>query len=304
MDLTETRLESIFTDRIARVLLSGASRQVAPSVVFVVGQPGSGKSQVQRQARAAFRLQDSVIIDVDDLRGFHPKWREYQRADDRTSAFNTHPAAKWWVRRADEYACREQYNVIVSATLRSTDSGLARVARYRGAGYSTKVILVSVPAVVSWLCVLERYHAQRKVCGWGRYVERERHDDSVLAVRELSRMIDEQDSRADAVSGVYVWTKRQGIADCRVSHRRRAIPLVSARVREGQEDLVSHRDSFLASASLKDLVEEMDRLGEIVTSDRKVIAELLEWFGPCMSRAYSGDHSRARVIESTRRTHE
>ncbi|GGM23073.1 zeta toxin family protein [Dactylosporangium sucinum] len=142
-----------------------------PVTVLVGGQPGAGKSRLEAELA---RNLDAVIVDVDQLRAFHPDYARLARSDDRTAAEATHTDVQTWSRWAIAYAIEHGINLIVSTTLRGPGDTAAQIEHHRAAGRDVEVVFLAVDLATSTLGVLQRYAADRADprLGYGRYTPR------------------------------------------------------------------------------------------------------------------------------------
>lgn len=91
--LEQARHEKIYS-QISADYLSHVEAQESPRAIITGGQPGSGKGALARQAENAFAASGSCVsIDVDELRDYHPQYKELQRVNDREAANLVHPDA-------------------------------------------------------------------------------------------------------------------------------------------------------------------------------------------------------------------
>ncbi|WP_432983087.1 zeta toxin family protein [Dactylosporangium sp. CA-233914] len=160
--------ERIFTDDIVPERLTGTPQQ-QPVAVFVVGQPGAGKSVAQAAVLARLGRTDAVAIDVDDLRTYHPRYEELALADDRTAAAYTQRDAQRWLRMSIAEATSRRYDIVLSTTFADPGHAEALINRFRALAYAPQVAILAVHELHSRLGVLDRYQADRVLLGYGRY---------------------------------------------------------------------------------------------------------------------------------------
>jgi hypothetical protein len=101
------------------------------------------------------------------FRPFHPQFGPLLRdAGDRAAAAATRADARRWFDMALAYAARRRLNVVA-------EHGLSRssIEQLSAAGYRPGVAFLAVPAAVSRIALVARYHID------GRYVPPEVHDD-------------------------------------------------------------------------------------------------------------------------------
>jgi hypothetical protein len=81
--LPDTENRCIFTDRIVPDLPAGRAAQDTPTIVFLVGQPGAGKSRVTEIVAAALNRHDGFVdVDSDLYKPYHPAYAALLARDD------------------------------------------------------------------------------------------------------------------------------------------------------------------------------------------------------------------------------
>jgi predicted ABC-type ATPase len=196
--LDDREAERIFAQRIVPQRLSGGKASTEPIVVFVVGQPGAGKTRAQEALLKALDREGAVSIDADDLRAYHPRHDKLALADDLTVANKTHQDASHWVDMAIDHVIARRVDVAVSATFGNPNSAAEKIDRFRQAGYRVEVAVVAVDDVRSRLGVLQRYQDQRDSVGAGRYVPPQVQRDAYTGLLDTVDRV-ERDRLADAV---------------------------------------------------------------------------------------------------------
>lgn len=78
---------------------SGTTPQDSPKVIILGGQPGAGKSGLLEASKQDFPGCNVVSINGDELRYYHPQYREIQKADERHFAELTDPHARQWTKQ-------------------------------------------------------------------------------------------------------------------------------------------------------------------------------------------------------------
>ncbi|GAA2865813.1 hypothetical protein Acy02nite_12800 [Actinoplanes cyaneus] len=167
--LPDDLAEQIFREDIVPERLE-AEASSNPTVLFVTGQPGAGKSKSEQILRAALHLTDAVGLDADDLRTYHPDYELLSRLDDRTASSHMHADARRWLDMAIDTCIQQRADVVVSATFGDPQSGERQIQRFREAGYNVEVAAIGVHQTHSELSVIKRYQDAREREGFGRYV--------------------------------------------------------------------------------------------------------------------------------------
>jgi UDP-N-acetylglucosamine kinase len=195
--LPDDLAEQIFREDIAPERLE-AQASSNPTVLFVTGQPGAGKSASEVRLRAALQLTDAVGLDADDLRVYHPDHALLSRLDDRTASAHTHPDARRWLDMAIDTCIQQRADVVVSATFGDPQSGERQIQRFREAGYKVEVAAIGVHQTHSELSVVERYQSAREKRGFGRYVPEDIRDSAYEGLPDTVAHV-ETGKLADAV---------------------------------------------------------------------------------------------------------
>ncbi|MFD3779966.1 zeta toxin family protein [Streptomyces sp. NPDC058612] len=156
--------------------VQGAVSQVRPVVVFVAGQPGSGKTLVADVVHAALaRRGGAVRVDHDEYKAVHPLYRGFLEEDVRTAGVRVRPQTYWWQAEVEARARALRYDVVVETPLADPEAFRTSAQAYRRAGYRVEVVALAVPEAVSQLGVLDRYLRLAET-GRARYVSWENHD--------------------------------------------------------------------------------------------------------------------------------
>jgi predicted ABC-type ATPase len=161
-----------------------------PSVVFVGGQPGAGKTRLIERSMSEFDDENVVPINTDELRAFHPKYVEIAQADDKIAAERTHTDASAWNRRLLRRCLETQRNMVVEGVFKDAQ-GLAEIVKQlRDAGYRVIFRLVAVHARHSILGISSRYEQEKLVRGHGRFVPLSYHNDCYEKILETLNLVE------------------------------------------------------------------------------------------------------------------
>nr|WP_308251444.1 zeta toxin family protein [Streptomyces albireticuli] len=168
--------QSVLTASVLPGAVRGAVSQQRPVVVFVAGQPGSGKTLVADVVHAALgRRGGAVRVDHDEYKAVHPYYRGFLEEDVRTAGVRVRPQTYWWQAEVEAWVRALRYDVVVETPLADPDAFSRSVCAYRQAGYRIEVVALAVPEAVSQLGVLDRY-LRLAENGRARYVSWENHD--------------------------------------------------------------------------------------------------------------------------------
>lgn len=152
--------QDIYDKNISRQLFSGKSPSVEPTVIFLVGQAGAGKSGLSKaqEDRLAASGQP-VLIDPDNLRKYNRDYHHNVRSDSRTAANKAEVGA--WTQEAFLEGLVRRTNIILDGTGANTDRVKERIAYAHASGYKVEVHAVAARGIDSWIGVLDR-HEQGK----------------------------------------------------------------------------------------------------------------------------------------------
>ncbi|MCU0895979.1 MAG: zeta toxin family protein [Burkholderiales bacterium] len=154
-ELVPDERERIYTHRIRAAFLGGLKPAATPTVIFVGGVPGSGKTNVMRLENARLPT-PGAIVSGDDMREFHPGWRQAASRD-------VHPAARFdsaaseWVERLARDAMRERLNVVFETTFRRLETVAPLLETFRTAGYQVEATFVATPLEATRRAVVARF---------------------------------------------------------------------------------------------------------------------------------------------------
>lgn len=149
-------LRSRWTDYIRPLVFAGAVPSPAPTALFIGAQPGAGKTQTAARVAAQYG-RPFVSIDSDELRKFHPQFRDIMRTDPLRMAVLTNQAAAEWVQMAIAEARTAGYDMLIENSFHTPQVVLTEAARFKDAGYTTHAVALAVPGRDSRLGAVRRY---------------------------------------------------------------------------------------------------------------------------------------------------
>ncbi len=194
-------------NQLIRPTLTGTPSE-NPTVLFTAGQPGAGKTTVQRTLLARLGRTDAFPLDGDDLVALHPGYDRFHRENDFTGAFMAAEDLKghWWSRAARLLRI-QRLDISVSAPLAGPDWAIARFEDFRRASYTVGVAFVATHEALSLQGIVDRYHRDRRsVIGYGRWIPPQWHDAAYPGVLETADRID----ALQAADSIYV-IRRDGV---------------------------------------------------------------------------------------------
>ncbi len=230
--------EEVLADVVLPSALGGVVSQRCPVVVFVAGQPGSGKTLVVDLVhRALERRGGAVRVDRDVYKDVHPRYADFLGEDVRTAGVRVRPETYRWQAEVEARVRADRYDAVVEAPLPDAQGFLNEVAAYRQAGYRIEVVALAVPEAVSQLGVLDRYLRLADE-GRARYVSWDNHDACAAALVDTLRMVETAHlvdrvfvvrRAAEALEVMYsndlgpdgVWCRPEGAAEAVLAERKR-----------------------------------------------------------------------------------
>lgn len=151
-------------------------------LVLLGGQPAAGKTRAQAAILAEHP--ELVSITGDDLRAYHPGYRELAVDDPLGMPAATAPTSSGLIRLALDYAIEHGYPVLLEGTFRDPAMVTGTAARFAEAGYRVEVVAVATPAAVSRLAAEERFLRARRG-EVGRWTPPEAHETALAGSPEV-----------------------------------------------------------------------------------------------------------------------
>lgn len=208
--------------------LATAQPAIRPTVLFLAGQPGAGKSQAQDALRAQFGLDGDgiAVIDADDFRRFDPIYRRMIRIDPRAAATARQPVAAYWADKAMWHAAASRWSAVISCTLGTLTSAQDRVGRFLDSGYRVIVAMAATHEALSRIGILRRfYDALHDPSAAPRFVPADVHNECYRGLLATAHWLGEAASR-DPRLEVLLWYRR---GSARQVHADASAQLLAAR---------------------------------------------------------------------------
>ncbi len=153
--------QDIYDKRISKAIFSGSSPSETPTVVFLVGQAGAGKSGLVRSLRNQLQPQGkSAVIDPDRLREHNADYFGNIRIDSRSAASKAR--VDDWTQEAFLEGLVRRSNIILDGTGANTARVKERIAYARAAGFKVEIHAVAARGIDSWIGVLDRHEQGRE----------------------------------------------------------------------------------------------------------------------------------------------
>ena len=178
-------------------LLVGPVPQDPATAVFLLGQPGAGKTRVaqliaeQLDARGGF-----VDVDSDLYKPYHPQYARLMAEDDRLMTLYTGPDGRAWMRQAQQFvrgqdplAAGQTLNALVQEIAMDPQFLAETMQSYRDVGTRIDVFVLAVSQALSEQGILHRYHEQVRDRGHGRLTVPEKAQASYTGIADSCDVI-------------------------------------------------------------------------------------------------------------------
>jgi predicted ABC-type ATPase len=178
IELPNSLNERIF-EKIKKKYLLDIRSSMNPQGIILGGQPGSGKSFLQKEIAKEF-TEDFIFISTDDLRLYHPAYLELQQNPEtvQNAANLVNPYASAWTEKLIKYCIKNKYNLIIDSTLGGNIQAVYdTIDKFRYNRYQVHLRVMAVPAIISKLSIFLRYETQLAEKGFARWTRMEDHDD-------------------------------------------------------------------------------------------------------------------------------
>ena len=190
--LPEEENRRIFWERIVPREFAGSIPQEIPTVVFLVGQPGAGKTRVgQRIGEVLDRRGGFIDIDSDLYKPYHPAYDDLMRQDDTLMAAYTRADGRSWMAQAHQYVRDHKLNAVIQETSQDGEAVAATMRAYRAAGFQVEAMTMGVGEAMSRQGIINRYHEQVKDRGSGRLTVQRNADESYRGIIDLAQLVDD-----------------------------------------------------------------------------------------------------------------
>lgn len=189
--LPEEQNQRIFRERIVPDLLAGRAPQETPTVVFLVGQPGAGKSRVTEMVADKLNQHGGFAdIDSDLYKPYHPAYAELMARDDTLMAAYTRADGRAWMAQAEQYVRDHGLHAIIQETSQNAPAVEEKMRAYRDAGARVEGLFMGVPQAMSNQGIVNRYFEQLADRGQGRLTVQANADESYRGILELAQRVD------------------------------------------------------------------------------------------------------------------
>jgi hypothetical protein len=173
--LTPEQIDEIYRTLIKPTLFADSHvGEATPNLVLLGGQPGSGKSRAS--ARLLVEHRGMVAVSGDDLRIYHPNFRDLINNQPEQAGAVLADATRPWVRAAIQSALDERRGLLLEGTFGDAEVTLATARRFRDAGFNVHIVAIASPRVLSVVTVASRYLRDLKMGAAARFTRLSAHD--------------------------------------------------------------------------------------------------------------------------------
>ncbi|MFD3782241.1 zeta toxin family protein [Streptomyces sp. NPDC058612] len=174
----------IFDELIAPSYLSGVVARDDPRAVYVLGQPGAGRTAVATMVRRAMRAGTTRLVG-DDFKVSHPDYLRLLNEDPRSAGAAIRADYRAWFAEAEEYIRRRRGDVLLEAAPGGIPEFLASALPFRHAGYPVELVVLAVREADSRLATALRYARAQRLGINGRFTSRSGHDRCFHALTDI-----------------------------------------------------------------------------------------------------------------------
>ncbi|MGW2600008.1 zeta toxin family protein [Streptomyces klenkii] len=190
----------IFNELIAPSLLEGITPQERPVAVYVMGQPGSGKTSLTPMLRRALRGRPTQISG-DNFKAAHPDYLTLLREEPRTASERIRADYRAWQAMAEAYVRQRRGDVVIEIAPSSAASFVEGAMLYRRAGYRVELVVLAVRAADSRQGTAARYAEVSRLGVPARFTTVSGHDRHFAALADAVAAAEE----GPVADSVMVW---------------------------------------------------------------------------------------------------
>ena len=151
--------------KIEERVLSGVNSQKHPQCIFLGAPPASGKSTIAN----SFINDDYILIDIDELRQYHPSYQSLNLINDKYTALYTNPDAGIWYEKLIRASAEKRCNILIENTFKDKETCLFLCEGFVLSGYHVHVKAMAVSYDKSLLGTHSRYEIKKAEKGFGRF---------------------------------------------------------------------------------------------------------------------------------------
>jgi predicted ABC-type ATPase len=183
--------EAQIIEKIIAYKTAKAAPVASPKCVIFGGQPGSGKTELEKMALKSFS-QNAVVCNADDLRDFYTEARALKKSNPDEYIDLTAAHIHRWNQALTKFCIQNRFHIILESTLSQGQWIEELYNRIRQYGYQLDVHVLAVPNKISKLGIYERFETMVKEEGSGRRVKQEGYDQRFESTPNALRYIEEK----------------------------------------------------------------------------------------------------------------
>lgn len=165
-----------------------------PEVVYIAGQPASGKSTVIESIRSGH-----TVLDSDELRKLHPALDEIMHLDPLRMDVLTNGPVAFWMSELIEYGRQHSHSMIIENSLSNPRSIANEITKFRNNGFKIHIVALAVAQEVSRLGIVQRYLEAKRTSPHPRWTNEISHTNGYKAIipglNQLHSMVDSLEIR-------------------------------------------------------------------------------------------------------------
>lgn len=155
--MDRSSLEALFERSVVPEIFGGSGSPSDPLLVLLSGQPGAGKTAIQRRLLEVHEPRQLVAITGDDLRQFHPDYLELLSNEPLRFPAETSLVSGPLVGLCLDWALQQRRSVLLEGTFRDEPMVRSTVERFKAAGWDVQAVTVAVSAAVARLSAESRF---------------------------------------------------------------------------------------------------------------------------------------------------
>ncbi|HEL1685536.1 recombinase family protein [Streptococcus suis] len=155
VNFTDKQFENRLNDNLEE-LVQGKKAVESPTAFLLGGQPGSGKTSL-RSAILEETQGNVIVIDNDTFKQQHPNFDELAKLYEKDVVKHVTPYSNRMTEAIISRLSDQGYNLVIEGTGRTTDVPIQTATMLQAKGYETKMYVMAVPKINSYLGTIERY---------------------------------------------------------------------------------------------------------------------------------------------------
>lgn len=181
--LADVAQRQILVDDILPLTFPSVAPSVAPVLVLLAGQPGSGMSRATGRLRGEMGS-NVAVLRSEDMRAFHPASHGAD-TDDSEVQRGIAEAAAGWLQGCLRYARENRHSVLLAGTFPTPAVALGVAERFATEGFQSRVVVVAARRAESLLALVSDYFSQIQAGFPARLTGRGTHDRGWEGTLEL-----------------------------------------------------------------------------------------------------------------------